>query len=55
MFMYGRHHGFVLRGTGDRQNIRMRLFDAFGVCAVTHAASDNHASIGGHGFADGIQ
>ncbi len=53
--MHGGHHRLVLRGTGDGQNIGMRLLDALGIRAVAHTASDNHAPVGGHGFADGIQ
>ena len=53
--MHGGHHWLVLRRAGDGQNVGVCLLDALGICAVAHAAGDNHAAIGVHGFADGIQ
>ena len=54
-FMHRGHHFFVGLRAGNGQNAGVQFFDGFGVFALAHAAGNDHFTVLGHGFFNGIQ
>ena len=55
VFVHGLHDGFVLRGAGDRQHLRVHVPDALRVGAGAHAAGDDDLAVLLEGLADRVQ